>query len=96
MTSYLVVGYMYYLLSENKIIISFGRKVYQLLLGNSTIIPNIFLQVKLNVNVKFQNWYIYVLPSIFEHRFERLLHFFSKMSFYFFLRNDTLTFTFFF
>jgi len=58
---YLVVGYMYYLLSENKIIISFGRKVYQLLLGNSTIIPNIFLQVKLYVNVKFQNWHIFRL-----------------------------------
>lgn len=61
MTSYLVVGYMYYLLSENIIIISFGRKVYQLLLGNSTIIPNIILQVKLYVNVKFQNWHIFRL-----------------------------------
>lgn len=95
MTSYLVVGYMYYLLSENKIIISFGRKVYQLLLGNSTIIPNIFLQVKLNVNVKFQNWYICTSVYLWTQIWKTPAFFFEN-EFLFFLRNDTLTFTFFF
>ena len=91
MTSYLVVGYMYYLLSENKIIISFGRKVYQLLLGNSTIIPNIFLQVKLYV--KFQNWHIFRLSLNTDLKDSCIC--FRKWVFIF-LRNDTLTFTFFF